>query len=389
MILCKASFRSLLAIVIATGAMLTTAGCFSGEPKVEGAIAEIPNVTAVKIDQPQDQLIAAAKRNYHAGLYSMAQEAFESLRDGFSPGPYSEFAEIKIADIQFDQRQYAEAAAAYELFVKNHPGSQTSAYALFRLGRSYSAMNKGIGRDVGPLEKARDSYLKLIEQYPNTVYVASARQELAQVMEKLGAYEEMVQQFYQNRANAQASAARDSELKTALKPKIDEAARNARESERQSLAMRARLYSRPETAAPAAVAISADQHSASAPGSSARFESLAPARGGVAGNQQRASAQDQQPLIQNVECDRSAPTKLFVHLTGLPDRQKLRLEDVLKPTDGTARMQLPATARKDLALSCFGADDVQVSRSGLVTIQTGTPLAVMVLNNPPRVLIAQ
>jgi len=192
-------------------------GCFSTtadkSSKPEEDAIELSAKSIASLDAPEATLFEDGVRQFHNGLYSVAVETFEALRDGYPLGPYREFAEIKAADCRFELGEYDQAALLYEEFVKSHPGSSAAPYALLRAGRSYQLAQRGIGRDDAPLNKALAAYMKLLNQYPDSVYCEAARTYQAEVRQKLAAYEKMVIDFYKKKDKAAAVSARESEFK--------------------------------------------------------------------------------------------------------------------------------------------------------------------------------
>src|SRR5690606_5146246 len=104
-----------------------------------------------------------------------------ALRDGYPLGPYTEFAEIKIADTHFFLRNYADAAPYYEQLLQNRSSSQSAAYLTLQAGRSYHLSNKGLGRDASALEKALTFYERVVEQFPRSLYAEAARAHIVEV----------------------------------------------------------------------------------------------------------------------------------------------------------------------------------------------------------------
>jgi outer membrane protein assembly factor BamD len=185
-------------------------GCSStpADPKAK----ELPSSEKVNIDASQANLFDAAQGLFQRELYSVAKESYESLRNGYPLGPYSEYSEVKYADAHFATGDYAAAGVLYENFVKDHPASAAVPYALFMAARSYHLSNKGVGRDPAPLDKARAGYEQLLIRYPNSVYAESAAQHKREVLEQLALYQLMVLEFYKNQDKEEAFRNRSKEF---------------------------------------------------------------------------------------------------------------------------------------------------------------------------------
>ena len=175
---------------------------------------------SVSVDTPESNLIRTGKRLYYAGLYSLAKEHFQSLRNGYPTSPYVEFAEIKSADCSFESREFPAAATAYEEFTKNHPGSKALAYMTYRAGLSYQQAHTGVGRDSTFLEKALEFYNKFLEQFPDSVYAPAVKKFRAETVEALAAHERKIVAFYKKKEKDKAAEGREKIVQEKWEPMI-------------------------------------------------------------------------------------------------------------------------------------------------------------------------
>ena len=63
-----------------------------------------------------------------------AEPNFQDVRRNFPYSRYAVLAELRLADCQFVQGNHAEAAVAYEQFVKAHPTHEDAHYAAYKRG---------------------------------------------------------------------------------------------------------------------------------------------------------------------------------------------------------------------------------------------------------------
>ncbi|HMO02674.1 MAG TPA: outer membrane protein assembly factor BamD [Oligoflexia bacterium] len=206
-----------LAIVALFFSLLTISACSQSastpvdlaEPKELGAGggSERLNIAEELVGSPEE-LVRRAKELFGLALYDPARAIFIKILNEYSPGPYAEFAALKIGDCFFEQGEYGAAAAAYEDFSKEHPASSEITYALLRAARSHELTNRGIGRDPTPLYKAQEILKKLLNDYPDSLYAGAARRYLASVNYKLASHEQTVIKFYKKRGKAAAMEAR-------------------------------------------------------------------------------------------------------------------------------------------------------------------------------------
>jgi outer membrane protein assembly factor BamD len=103
---------------------------------------------------------------------------------------------IKRADRLFEKRNYLEAAMTYERFLELHAIHRQADYAQYRMGVSYLKLFRSIDRDPEPMTKANKAFTKFLDRYPDSLYTAEARGQLALVRKHLADYELYVGRFY-------------------------------------------------------------------------------------------------------------------------------------------------------------------------------------------------
>lgn len=160
-------------------------------------------------DGSEADLARLGKKLYQVGMYSVARDSFTSLRDRYPLGAYSTFAQIKVADTYFFNRQYNEAAKNYDTFLKNYPGHGDTPYVKLQAARSHVASARGSGRDRSPLERGLVLYDELVTEYPASPYSAIAQQERVPVVEQLASYDREIIEFYKKQGNEAAVADRE------------------------------------------------------------------------------------------------------------------------------------------------------------------------------------
>lgn len=355
---------------------LALAACSSSTPSE-------PTPTEIKVsdkelrDAPEEVLLIEGKRLYRAGLYSVAQESFDSLRLNYPNSPYAEFAEIKVADSHFETRDFQAAAGLFEDFLKNHPASQAVPYALLRAGRSYQLVNQGVGRDTAPLEKALELYERVIREYPNTVYAQEARSFRESTRQVLADYERFVMDFYKKQANEKALLARQKAFDARWKdiPLQDKVV--VADAAKSSDSMRASI--RP-LSNPNIVAVRKAFELSQAP----KTQALAQTKQATSVLDDGA-ARGQSLTLQRVSCDKEA---IFVFFDqAIADSAFVAKNKQLTPQAGKVSLQLPLPVRKTANIDCFGEKDLSISAQGTLTLNTTEAFTLMTLENPPRLML--
>jgi outer membrane protein assembly factor BamD len=162
-----------------------------------------------------DEQYKAGEKSFQKGNYEDAIEQWKKVKESYESQELSTQAEIGIANSYFLNKDYIEAAAAYDDFRKLHPKHEKAGFALFRQGLSHYNQIKGIDTDQTPVKNSLvilDSYLKL---YPGGEHTAEVNEKIAQCRDKQLQYEIYVGRFYLRSDNFPAAIARfDTALKT-------------------------------------------------------------------------------------------------------------------------------------------------------------------------------
>src|SRR5690606_11802541 len=94
----------------------------------------------------------------------------------FPQSRFAVLAELKVADLEYQQDNFTEAAISYGIFVELYPNHPEAAYAQFRRTESFfKDTPSNIARDQSPAEDAAAAATLLLRQYPNSRYSAVAQ----------------------------------------------------------------------------------------------------------------------------------------------------------------------------------------------------------------------
>ncbi len=356
------------AFLFSSCAAALLASCSGSETPKPSEPVELRTTEAPSTDTPEAQLFNEAKRLYRAGLYTIAIDSFESLRVNYPLSPYVEFSEIKIADAKFETNDFPQAAAAYEEFVKNHPASSITPYALLQAGRSNQLSNRGVGRDMASLEKAREMYSRLIQQYPQSFYVSQARTYLQQVAQTIADNEQFVMDFYRRKGNPKAVEARAKVYEDKLRPAVLQIAADLKASEG---APAKTAPSKPENpnvlAALRAPAAASTKHS----------ETLRDASHASEQNADFGTLS-----IQRVQC-RAGKVFLFLREPYTTSVTEIR------PNNGKVQLALNGLTARPTTQDCLATSDLSLSADATLTLASTKVWEVMSVDNPPRLMLVE
>ncbi|KAB0666090.1 outer membrane protein assembly factor BamD [Oryzomonas japonica] len=167
------------------------------------------------VNTSPEELYKDGEQSFQKGRYENAVANWKKVKESYKSPELTAKAEIGIADAYFLNRDYIEAAAAYEDFRKLHPRHERADYALFRQGLSYYKQINRIDTDQTPVKNALailESYLKL---YPGGEHIQEAQERVRDCKDKQLQYEIYVGRFYLRTEKYPAAIARFEEaLKT-------------------------------------------------------------------------------------------------------------------------------------------------------------------------------
>lgn len=194
---------ALAALVLALG----VAGCGEDKPPARpGTLEYTENARAA---------YGRAMRAFYEHDWEKAEKHFQTVRRDYSQSRYARWAELRLADIKFEQDQLAEAISAYKVFVQSHRRDPGLAYAHYRVCRAlFMQINDTVllppqeERDQGPTTEAYRELRRFKQEYPNTRWDAEIDYMLLDVTGRLARHELYVARFYLARDNFEAAAAR-------------------------------------------------------------------------------------------------------------------------------------------------------------------------------------
>jgi len=145
---------------------------------------------------PPETLITQGMDAYNVGDYSEALKNFKLILDEHPFSAQAMLAELKAADANFYNRQYAEAKVLYKAFEEHHPTNEAIPYVMFQIGMCDYNRSDRIDRDISGPQEAIKSFTRLINAYPQSPYAKEAKTKIDDSKEFLVNHEYMVAAFY-------------------------------------------------------------------------------------------------------------------------------------------------------------------------------------------------
>jgi outer membrane protein assembly factor BamD len=162
-----------------------------------------------KFEVDPEQLYKEGLARFNKRDYSEALKKFEELKSSFPDSPpFTIWAELKVGDCHFQQKEYPLAIAAYEEFKKIHPSHEEIPYVQFQIGMSYFNQMLSLDRDQTFTKKAISTFEYLIANYPPSLFTDKAKEKIGICTKRLADHEFYVGNFYYKHKIFQAAASR-------------------------------------------------------------------------------------------------------------------------------------------------------------------------------------
>jgi outer membrane protein assembly factor BamD len=166
-----------------------------------------------KIEGDPETLYKEGLVRFNKRDYPDALKKFEELKASFPDSPpYTLWAELKVGDCHFLQKEYVEAIASYEEFKKVHPVHEEIPYVQFQIGMSYYNQMLTLDRDQTSTKKALSSFEYLVANYPPGLFTEKAKEKISACKKRLADNEFYIGNFYYKRGRFEAAASRFEEL---------------------------------------------------------------------------------------------------------------------------------------------------------------------------------
>ena len=329
---------------------------------------------ALSTEAPEPELIRLSKRLYQSGMYSIAQDSLNSLKDRFPLGAYGSFAAIKAADAYYYNREFDKAGKNYEDFLKDYPGSADAPYVKLQAARSHLVSAQGTGRDRQPLERALALFDELISEFPGTPYAVIAASERTPALNDLISYDQFIIAFYEKRGNSAAVTARK---------KLFQERWGGRMNAGELLPTSENIPLKPFPAT-APMELESENSQALADSLSDSSSDLAPPQ---------ATQEEINPeliTIKSVACHTEEVPFAMLELSRFPEIFSLgHVAETLHPTAGIVEVAGLLVRATQPAFNCFEENDLLITSTGVLQIRSTEPLILTTLDNPKRILLTK
>ncbi len=146
------------------------------------------------------------KEHAEDGDFSSAVKDFEALESNYPYGDYSDKAKLALIHAYHGKKEYLQAKAAADRFVRMYPNHPNVDYAHFMQGLSgydqyYTLMYKMFNidrsrREPTFAEQSFDDFKILVEKFPNSTYSEDAKQRMVHLRNQLALYNLYIAEYY-------------------------------------------------------------------------------------------------------------------------------------------------------------------------------------------------
>lgn len=183
------------AVALAAGIAFLAAGC--AEFNITGARATLTYTEDARAAYFE------AMESFKAHNWEDARALFGEVRKLFSYSRYARLAELRLADVDFEQSKYSDAVAAYRDYVQNHRSDREVEYARYRISKALFhdiedsiALPPAEERDQATTAEAYRDLRNFLSDFPQSRYVIDAKYMHDVVLQRLVRHELYLARFY-------------------------------------------------------------------------------------------------------------------------------------------------------------------------------------------------
>lgn len=151
-----------------------------------------------------EELYARGMKKLEAHSCVEAVKLFTQLKEKYPFSRYSQLAELRIADCDFDTEDYAQASQKYKEFTQRYPSHKEVGYAMFKKAlANYKRIPSKIfilppvyERDQSYAKEAAREFKEFLDGYPESQYFNEAKKYYVTCLNLLAEHELYVARYY-------------------------------------------------------------------------------------------------------------------------------------------------------------------------------------------------
>jgi outer membrane protein assembly factor BamD len=148
--------------------------------------------------------------------YSEAASEYKDLETLFPYSSRAQEGQIMAAYCYFMASKYMDAKREIAIFLRYHPSHKLVPYALYLKAMCLYMQVASIGRDSKRAMDAKQTFLELINKFPDSIYYVDALKRVMILDDIIAAHEMMIGRYYQTNKSPLAAIGRYTFVATAL-----------------------------------------------------------------------------------------------------------------------------------------------------------------------------
>lgn len=173
------------------------------------------SATPLEYSQNAKAAYERALQLYFDKDWEHATEQFMDVKRTYGYSHYARLSELRLADILYRQKKFAEAVSSYKAFVHDYPNDPDVPYARYKVAKSlFDDASESLllppleERDLASIEESRGTIKDFLAEYPTSRHSPELIYMQEVVNGLLARHELYVARFYLGRRNYQAAVDR-------------------------------------------------------------------------------------------------------------------------------------------------------------------------------------
>lgn len=152
--------------------------------------------TAAKAPASPESLYNDARALIDEKNYKEAAKAFDEVDRQHPSSPWAQHAQVMSGYASFRADDYDTATRTLERFVKLYPGDESTPYAYYLIAVSYYKQISDVGRDQKATQDALQALREVVRRFPDTDYARDAKIKIDLAVDHLAGKEMQVGRYY-------------------------------------------------------------------------------------------------------------------------------------------------------------------------------------------------
>jgi len=146
-----------------------------------------------------NKLYKAAYTSFESGKYNEALELFQKVESDYSYTEWASKSLLMRSYIYYDSSRYLEALASLQKYKTRYAGSKDLAYAEYLIAMCLFEQIGIVSLSQENTNLALKQFKKIIEKYPNSIFVDDSRFKIDLLIEQLAGKEMYLARYYMKR----------------------------------------------------------------------------------------------------------------------------------------------------------------------------------------------